>query len=590
MSATSDFSPIPTKLAAASRQKLSEQARDWIRERIVTDEFAFGRPLRESDLCAYLNMSKSPIREALLELAQEGLVVMSPNRAARVISLDSGDVKELGYLREVLETQAIGLAIARDRVGLASGMERFIQLGEAALADNDIPAFARADQEFHLEAFRRCGNRYLEKSFLTIASRIQSIRSRLTGDQNRIRRSHATHVAILEAVQADDAMRAADLLGEHIRSNVADYTALQSPATAQDRRWRVPLAEMERFAKQALSKLGTDADSVGAILRSLSHASLHGVDSHGYRLLPHYLSAIEHGRVHPAPDIRIEKKSDSVAILDACNGHGARATFAAADAAVSMAANVGVGAVAIRRSSHFGAAGAYALAIAQERMIGLCVCNSDPFVRLHGGAEPFHGTNPIAFAASTGSETPPWLFDMATSAIPYNKVQLAQSLGAALPAGTASDSNGIDTEVPELVKMLAPLGGAFGYKGAGLAGIPEILSTALSDSPLSLEIPPMISEDMSTPRGLGAFVLAIDPDAFMGRSVCEAVVRRYRDSIRQSLTAPSEKVMAAGDREWAEAEHRLMNGIAIDQTTVTALNTFAGHREIPPLNCEESSH
>ncbi|HKK98098.1 MAG TPA: Ldh family oxidoreductase, partial [Marivita sp.] len=232
-------------------------------------------------------------------------------------------------------------------------------------------------------------------------------------------------------------------------------------------------------------------------------------------------------------------------------------------------------------------AGAYALAIAQEGMIGLCVCNSDPFVRLHGGAEPFHGTNPIAFAASTGPDTPPWLFDMATSAIPFNKVQLAQSLGNPLPVGTASDSSGLDTEAPELVKMLAPLGGAFGYKGAGLAGISEILSTALSDSPLSFEIAPMISDDMSTPRGLGAFVLAIDPEAFMGRDVCEAVIRRYRDSIRQSVTTPLEKVMAAGDREWAEAERRRADGISLDQTTVTALNSFAGHREIPPLKCED---
>lgn len=584
------LSPTPTQQAGTVRQKLSEQARDWIRERIVIDEFAFGRTLRESDLSALLNMSKSPIREALLELAQEGLVVMSPNRPARVITLDCGDVRELGYLREVLETQAIRLAIAQDRAGLAWGMERLTQLGAAALEKNDIAAFSRADREFHLEAFRRCGNRYLEKSFLTIASRIQAIRSRLTGDHSRIGRSHATHIAILEAVRADDATRAADLLSQHIRSNVEDYAALHSHAPPEPGRRRVALTEMERFATQALSELGTDAESITAILRALGHASLHGIDSHGYRLLPHYLSVIGHGRVNPAPEIRLEQKSDAVAILDARDGHGARATFAAVDAAVCMADKAGVGAVAIRNSSHFGAAGAYALAIAQKGMIGLCVCNSDSFVRLHGGAEPFHGTNPIAFAASTGPETPPWLFDMATSAIPFNKVQLAQSLGNPLPPGTASDGNGIDTVTPELAEMLAPLGGAFGYKGAGLAGISEILTAALSDSPLSRELPPMISDDMATPRRLGAFVLAIDPDVFMGRAVCEAVIRRYRDSIRQSVTAPLEKVMAAGDREWAEAERRLAAGIVLDQTTVTALNSFAGHHEIPSLNCEDLSH
>lgn len=579
---------IPSQ-GGKARRKLSEQARDWIRERIVTDEFAFGRTLRESDLSALLNMSKSPIREALLELAQEGLVVMSPNRSARVITLDTADVKELGYLREVLETQAVRLAIAKDQAGLAKDLDRLIQLGAAALEKNDIAAFSRADHDFHMELFRRCGNRYLEKSFLTIASRIQSIRARLAGDSHRISRSHATHIAILEAVRANDGDRAADLLRQHIRSNVEDYTAMQSDAPLETGRRRVMLSEMERFSRQALGKVTADAASTDAILRALSHASLHGVDSHGYRLLPHYLKVLEHGRVKTSPEIRLETTSGAVALLDADDGHGARATYAAVEAAVDMAARSGVGAVAIQNSSHFGAAGAYALAIAEAGMIGLCVCNSDPYVRLHGGAERFHGTNPIAFAASAGPDEPPWLFDMATSAIPFNKVQLAQSLGNTLPARTASDSNGMDTVTPELATMLAPLGGAFGYKGAGLAGISELLSAALSDSPLSRELLPMISDDLTTPRRLGAFVLALDPDAFVGRATAEAVIRRYRDSIRHSATAPLETVMAAGDREWAEAERRREDGIVLDQTTVTALNDFAARQDIPLLSCEETA-
>ncbi|MGX0879310.1 LDH2 family malate/lactate/ureidoglycolate dehydrogenase/DNA-binding GntR family transcriptional regulator [Roseovarius sp. MBR-154] len=571
-----------------TRRKLSEQARDWIRERIVSDEFAFGRPLRESDLSARLNMSKSPIREALLELAQEGLVVMSPNRPARVITLDSADVRELGFLRNVLETQAVRLAIARDPAGLAQALERITRQGAQALEKNDIAAFSSADHDFHMDMFRRCGNSYLEKSFLTIASRIQCIRMRLTGDPGRIRRSHATHLAILDAVRDKDADYAADLLSQHIRSNVEDYAGIQSDGALPGGRRRVRLDEIERFAARALAAVQADRESTDAIVRALSHASLHGVDSHGYRLLPHYLTVLEEGRVKPAPTLQIERKADAVAVLDAGDGHGARATYAAVEAAVAMAAEVGVGAIAIRNSSHFGAAGAYALAIAEAGMVGLCVCNSDPFVRLHGGAERFHGTNPIAFAASAGPEERPWLFDMATSAIPFNKVQLAKSLGMTLPIGTASDGNGIDTVTPALVEMLAPLGGAFGYKGAGLAGISEILSTALSDSPLSRELTPMISDDMQTPRALGAFVLALDPEAFMGRAIFEGVIRRYRDGLRSSTAAPLETIMAAGDREWAEADRRRDGGIVLDETTVTALNAFAVHRKIAPLAYEEN--
>src|SRR6056297_1572089 len=137
----------------SDRRKLSEQARDWIRHNIVSDVFSFGRVLRESELSEMLNMSKSPIREALVELAQEGLVVMSPNRSARVITLDAADVAELGYLREVLEVQGVRLAIAADQPGLVRALDRITRHAALMLERDDIAGFAEADHHFHLELF-----------------------------------------------------------------------------------------------------------------------------------------------------------------------------------------------------------------------------------------------------------------------------------------------------------------------------------------------------------------------------------------------------------------------------------------------------
>ena len=153
-----------------------------------------------------------------------------------------------------------------------------------------------------------------------------------------------------------------------------------------------------------------------------------------------------------------------------------------------MARSSGTGAVAIRASSHFGAAGAYAKAVAEAGMLGFCFCNSDSFVRLQGGAEKFHGTNPIAMAGPAGEGQDPWLFDMATSAIPFNKVQLSRALGIPLPPDTASNGQGVNTTDPDEAAMLAPLGGEFGYKGAGLAVVSAALeplckAQALANAP-----------------------------------------------------------------------------------------------------------
>ena len=126
-----------------------------------------------------------------------------------------------------------------------------------------------------------------------------------------------------------------------------------------------------------------------------------------------------------------------------------------------MAAEAGVGAVGVRDSSHFGPAGAYAIRIAERGKVGLVFGNADAFVRLHEGAARFHGTNPIAMAAPIPGGDP-WLFDMATSAIPFNRVRLYASNDQLLPDGVASDATGRDTFAPDAVELLAPLGGAFG--------------------------------------------------------------------------------------------------------------------------------
>jgi LDH2 family malate/lactate/ureidoglycolate dehydrogenase len=333
-------------------------------------------------------------------------------------------------------------------------------------------------------------------------------------------------------------------------------------------------AELAAFCDAALRGAGADKASAEAATRAMLHASRLGVDSHGIRLLPHYARVIEGGRVNGRPEMRFVRSVGATATLDADNAHGAPAAYAAMGRAVHLAKLQGLGAVAIRRSSHFGAAGAYALAAAEAGLIGLATCNADSIVRLHDGAEPFHGTNPIAFAAPVAGERP-WLLDMATSAIPFNRVELYRSLGVPLPAGVASDAAGAETLVPDAVRMLAPLGGAFGFKGAALAGVAEILSTALTGMGLSFELLPMGGPDVATPRELGAFVLAIEPRAFVDKAVYDHAMRRYVGGIRASRAVIGGQVMAPGDREWAEAEQRALAGIPLDPETLAAFQFLA---------------
>ncbi|WP_207482091.1 Ldh family oxidoreductase [Arenibaculum pallidiluteum] len=337
---------------------------------------------------------------------------------------------------------------------------------------------------------------------------------------------------------------------------------------------RVDAAALDAFCRALLAAAGADAATADAATRAVMHGSRLGVDSHGVRLIPHYVRGLTEGRLNPRPVLRFSG-AGAIARLDADHAQGALATYTAMDRAVELAKQYGIGAVAIANSSHFGPAGAYALAAAEAGCIGLVTCNSDSFVRLHDGAERFHGTNPIAVAVPVQGDRP-WLFDMATSAITYNKIQLYKSLRKPLPEGTASDVNGRDTQDAEVADMLAPLGGEFGFKGAGLAGLVEILSAVLSGMKLSFEILPMGGPDFSTPRGLGAFVLAIRPDALVDGAEFQDGMARYLGAIRKSRRAGQAPVMAPGDREWAEAEQRAQHGIPIDPVTAEAFGQLAG--------------
>ncbi len=339
----------------------------------------------------------------------------------------------------------------------------------------------------------------------------------------------------------------------------------------------LPRASIERltaFCHAALSATGADEATASAASRAMMHGSRLGVDSHGVRLLEHYVSVLEGGRLNSNPDLHLAQEMGAVAALDADHAHGALAAYTGMEHAVRLAGQFGIGAVSIRNSSHFGPAGAYAMAAAEAGYIGIALSNSDSFAHLHDGVGRFHGTNPMA-AAVPLAEGKPWLLDMATSSITYNKVQLYKSLGLQLPEGAAATVDGVATRDPELADSLAPLGHMFGFKGAGLASLIEILSAVLSGMRIAPDILPMGGEDKSTPRQMSAFVLALKPEAFIPAETFQQGMRHYLDSLRASPAKPGMTVMAAGDREWAEEQHRLAEGVPIDPETERAFRRLA---------------
>jgi ureidoglycolate dehydrogenase (NAD+) len=334
----------------------------------------------------------------------------------------------------------------------------------------------------------------------------------------------------------------------------------------------LPEHVLEARTLAALRDAGANEETAGAATRAMLHASRLGIDSHGVRLAAHYAKVLRGGRVNPNPVMKTHRTAAGAAILDADDGLGHAAAYATMELACSMAKEAGVAAVGVIRSSHYGAAGAYALAGTEAGMIAVSVSNTDAIVALHGGAERFHGTNPMAIGAPVPNQKP-WLLDMATSSIPLNRVFLYEALGKTLPEGVAADQSGQPTRDPANVEMLMPLGGMdFGFKGAALAGMVTLLSAVLTGGTLDhLMIRMAETDDFETPRRMGHFCLAIDPDRFAGRALFDEAITRYLAGLRASAAREGQSVMAPGDREWAVEAERARTGIPVDLQTAEFL-------------------
>jgi LDH2 family malate/lactate/ureidoglycolate dehydrogenase len=330
--------------------------------------------------------------------------------------------------------------------------------------------------------------------------------------------------------------------------------------------------EVRDRVEQRLAAAGASEPSRAAAVRAMLHASLVGVDSHGVRLTAHYCRMLGGGRLNKAPQVTVERRGAGSAMVDGDHGMGHLAAYRAVETGIELARAAGVSAVGVKHSSHYGAAGAYALAGAEQGFVTFATTNTDSMVALFDGAEKFHGTNPLAFAAPVPNSRP-WLLDMATSSIPLNRVLLHRSLDEPLPPGVAATPDGEPTTDPHAADMLLPLGGVdYGYKGAALAGVATLFSALLTGTTLDPDFIPMYGgDDISTPRNMGHFILVIDPDKFVGRAVFAAAIAGYLNALRGSTARAGGRVMAPGDREWEEMDRRRRDGIPLDPDTIAFL-------------------
>ena len=335
---------------------------------------------------------------------------------------------------------------------------------------------------------------------------------------------------------------------------------------------------IREFIFEVLKKDGVDPVAAGQVADGLVHASLRGVDSHGIRLLPHYLKALKAGRINPCPNYKFQRTSQSTGVLDADNAFGHAAGMAAVEQVLELAKEAGIGAVGVQRSTHFGVASFFALEISKHDMIGMSFTHADSLIVPSGGKRRFLGNNPICFTAPCEGEEPICL-DMATSLITFNKVLQLREENSMAPEGAGADEAGRETTDPHQIVNLLPVGG---YKGYGLSLMVEILCALLTGMPFGPHIPRMYDAPIEERRDLGHFFMAIRVEAFVELNTFKKRMSRLATELRQEPRLdPNIPVQVAGDPEKKMSEERRKNGIPLRTVDMKFFEQAAIDYEIP---------
>jgi ureidoglycolate dehydrogenase (NAD+) len=338
---------------------------------------------------------------------------------------------------------------------------------------------------------------------------------------------------------------------------------------------RAAPAELARFLGGVLAAAGADEASRDAVTRALVEASTRGTDSHGIILFAHYVRALEGGRINGKPQLRYEQRRPAAGYLDADHAFGHLAGYRAIEHGIAAARITGAAAVAVGNTSHYGAAACYSLAAAREGFAAFSLSHSDAIVAPHGGRESFNGTNPIAFATPISGEEP-LSVDFATSAVAWNRLVVLEQRHGVLPPETAIDAAGADARLLGQTTALLPLGGrTFGYKGAALASMVEVLSSVFCGMLHGFRLLSMAGPDFATPRRLGHFFMVLDPKCFLPEASYAARLKAYLDDLRAQPAVEGERVLAPGDPEALEAERRRRDGVPIALPTWTEFESLS---------------
>ena len=200
----------------AKSSKISETLKQALEERIVSGVYPPGARLDETEIAKEFSVSRTPVREALIQLASSGLLIIRPRRGAIVAEASPQRLYEMFEVMAELEAMSVRLAARRrDDADLRRIQEAQAEC-EEALESGDFEMYYQANARFHLSIYAASHNGFLYEETSGMQQRLAVYRRLQLRSHGRLKDSRDEHQGILDAIAAGDGERAARLAHAHV--------------------------------------------------------------------------------------------------------------------------------------------------------------------------------------------------------------------------------------------------------------------------------------------------------------------------------------------------------------------------------------
>jgi DNA-binding GntR family transcriptional regulator len=215
-----------------AHESLADQIYRLLKDNIVRHQLEPGARLLDNEIAESLQVSRTPVREAMSRLGAEGLLNIVPRRGAFVLQMSTKATKDVYEVREALEDLAVRLAVPLLTEVDLRQLEDILNRFSSATEEDDFLTCFELDRRFHDQIVRMSGNLKLAEMNALLGGSIQASRWSHCHDRNRQQASLQEHQAILHALKKRDADLASALVRDHINSVKRDLLDGQDvPAT-----------------------------------------------------------------------------------------------------------------------------------------------------------------------------------------------------------------------------------------------------------------------------------------------------------------------------------------------------------------------